>query len=43
MQAQLADLGNTVLPGSPADFAGLMANETQNWATVIRAANIRPE
>jgi tripartite-type tricarboxylate transporter receptor subunit TctC len=42
MQEQLADLGNTVLPGSPGDFARLMANETQKWATVIRAANIKP-
>jgi tripartite-type tricarboxylate transporter receptor subunit TctC len=43
MKAQLAALGNTLLSGSPADFARLLANETQKWATVIRAANIKPE
>jgi tripartite-type tricarboxylate transporter receptor subunit TctC len=43
MQAQLADMGNTVLPGSPAAFAKLIADEIQKWAAVIRAANIKPE
>jgi tripartite-type tricarboxylate transporter receptor subunit TctC len=43
MQARLADLGGTVLPGTPADFGKLIAEETERWAKVIRAANIRPE
>jgi tripartite-type tricarboxylate transporter receptor subunit TctC len=43
MQAQLADMGNTALPGSPADFAKLIGDEIQKWAAVIRAANIKPE
>jgi hypothetical protein len=30
-----------VLPGSPADFGKLIADETKKWG--IRAANIRPE
>jgi tripartite-type tricarboxylate transporter receptor subunit TctC len=43
LRTQLADLGNTVLPGSPADFAKLISDETEKWAKVIRAANIKPE
>jgi hypothetical protein len=42
-KARLADLGATVLPGSPADFAKLIADDTEKWAKVIRAANIKPE
>jgi tripartite-type tricarboxylate transporter receptor subunit TctC len=43
MKARLADLGGTVLPGSPADFSKLIADETEKWAKVIRANNIKPE
>jgi tripartite-type tricarboxylate transporter receptor subunit TctC len=43
MKARLTELGGTVLPGSPADFGNLMAQETEKWAKVIRAANIKPE
>ena len=43
MRARLADLGGTVLPGSPADFAKLIAEEIEKWGKVIRAANIKPE
>ena len=42
IKARLADLGGTVLSGSPADFGRLIANETEKWGTVIRAANIKP-
>ena len=31
------------LPGSPADFGKLIADETEKWAKVIRAANIKAE
>jgi len=41
-QARLANLGATVLPGSPADFAKLIADETMKWGKVILAANIKP-
>jgi tripartite-type tricarboxylate transporter receptor subunit TctC len=41
--ARLTDLGGAVLPGSPADFGKLVADETEKWAKVIRAANIKPE
>ena len=43
MKARLADLGGTVLAGSPADFGKLIADETEKWGKVIRAANIKPE
>jgi tripartite-type tricarboxylate transporter receptor subunit TctC len=41
-QARLATLGATVLPGSFADFAKLIADETMKWGKVILAANIKP-
>jgi tripartite-type tricarboxylate transporter receptor subunit TctC len=43
MKARLADLGGTVLSGSPADFGNLIADETEKWGKMIRAANIKPE
>jgi len=42
-KARLAVLGATVLQGSPADFGKLIADETEKWAKVVRAANIKPE
>ena len=42
IKARLAELGGTVLAGSPADFGKLIADETEKWAKVIRAANIKP-
>jgi tripartite-type tricarboxylate transporter receptor subunit TctC len=43
INARLADRGSTALPGSPGDFAKLLAQETEKWGKVIRAANIKPE
>jgi tripartite-type tricarboxylate transporter receptor subunit TctC len=43
MKARLADLGGTVLAGSPADFGKLIADETEKWGKVIRAANIKAQ
>ena len=43
MQMRLADLGGIVYPISPADFGKLIADETEKWGKVIRAANIKPE
>ena len=42
MKARLADLGGTPLPGSPVQFGNLIAEETEKWGKVIRAANIKP-
>jgi tripartite-type tricarboxylate transporter receptor subunit TctC len=43
IKARLADLGGTPLVGSPADFGKLIADDTEKWGKVIRAANIKPE
>jgi tripartite-type tricarboxylate transporter receptor subunit TctC len=43
IKKHLADLGGTPLPGSPADFGKLIADETEKWGKVIRAANIKVE
>jgi tripartite-type tricarboxylate transporter receptor subunit TctC len=43
IKARLADLGGTPLVVSPADFGSLVAEETEKWAKVIRAANIKLE
>jgi tripartite-type tricarboxylate transporter receptor subunit TctC len=42
VKARLAEVGTTVLPGSVAEFTQLIADETDKWAKVIRAANIKP-
>ena len=42
-EARLTDLGCTPLPGSSAQFAKLIADETEKWAKVIKFANIKPE
>jgi tripartite-type tricarboxylate transporter receptor subunit TctC len=42
MKARFADLGSMLLPGSPAAFGKLIADETEKWGKVIRAANIKP-
>jgi tripartite-type tricarboxylate transporter receptor subunit TctC len=43
IKTRLADLGGTVLPGSPADFGRLMAEETEKWAKVVKFAGLKPE
>jgi tripartite-type tricarboxylate transporter receptor subunit TctC len=43
IKARLADLGGTVLPGSPNDFGKLIADETEKWGNVIRAFNIKAD
>lgn len=41
IKARLTDLGGTALAGSPSDFGKLITEETEKWAKVIRAANIK--
>jgi len=43
IKARLASFGGTTLAGSPADFGRTMAAETEKWAKVIRAGNIKPD
>jgi tripartite-type tricarboxylate transporter receptor subunit TctC len=41
--ARLANLGGTVLAGSPAEFGKLIVDETEKWRRVVLAANVRSE
>jgi tripartite-type tricarboxylate transporter receptor subunit TctC len=43
IKARLADLGGIALALSPTAFGKLIADDTEKWAKVIRAANIKPE
>jgi len=43
LQARFADLGATMFAGSPADFGKHIADETEKWGKVLRAANIQAE
>jgi tripartite-type tricarboxylate transporter receptor subunit TctC len=43
MKARLADLGGTVLPGSPGDFGKLIADEIEKWAKVVRASGAQAD
>ena len=43
MKARLTEHGAIVVTGSPADFGKLLAEETEKWGKVIRAANIKAE
>jgi tripartite-type tricarboxylate transporter receptor subunit TctC len=43
MKARLVDLGGTVLTGSPADFAKLIAEETKKWGKVIKFAGVKAD
>jgi len=43
MKARLAGLGAAALPGSPADFGKLIAEETEKWRKVVKFADIKPQ
>src|SRR5262249_47703294 len=43
INARLADQGGVRMPMSPAEFGKFIADETEKWAKVVRAANIKPE
>jgi tripartite-type tricarboxylate transporter receptor subunit TctC len=43
IKLRLADIGGAIFSGSPAEFGKLLADETEKWGKVIRAANIKPE
>ncbi|HLQ91126.1 MAG TPA: tripartite tricarboxylate transporter substrate binding protein [Xanthobacteraceae bacterium] len=43
LQARFVSEAGTVIGGSPADFGKLIADETEKWAKVIAATNMKPE
>jgi tripartite-type tricarboxylate transporter receptor subunit TctC len=43
LKQRLAEWGAVPMPMTPADFGKLIAEETEKWGKVIRAANIKPE
>jgi tripartite-type tricarboxylate transporter receptor subunit TctC len=43
IKARMAESGGNALAGSPADFGKLIADETEKWGKLIRAANIKAD
>jgi len=43
MRARFADLGATVLAGSPSDFGKFIADETEKWGKVVKFARIKAD
>ena len=42
-QGRSAELGASLLPGSPADFGKLLADETEKWGKVVKFAGAKPD
>ena len=43
MQAKLAELGGTNIPGTPEDFGKIIADETEKWSKVVKATGATAE
>src|SRR5262249_17307905 len=41
IKTRLAELGGKALPGSPAEFAELIAGETEKWGKVVQFGGIK--
>jgi tripartite-type tricarboxylate transporter receptor subunit TctC len=42
-KTRFAELGASLLPGSPADFGKLLAEETEKWGKVVKFAGVKPD
>jgi tripartite-type tricarboxylate transporter receptor subunit TctC len=43
IKARVADMGGTVLAGSPADFGKFIAHETEKWGKVVKFSGAKPD
>jgi tripartite-type tricarboxylate transporter receptor subunit TctC len=43
IKTRVADMGGTVLTGSPADFGKLIADETEKWAKGVKFSGAKPD
>ena len=43
IKGRIEELGGTVMGGSPAEFGKLVADATEKWAKVIKAAGVKAE
>ena len=43
IKTRVADMGGTVLTGSPADFGKLIADETEKWGKVVKFSGAKPD
>jgi tripartite-type tricarboxylate transporter receptor subunit TctC len=43
IKARIADLGGSVLRGSPADFGRLIDDETEKWGKVVKFVGIKAD
>jgi tripartite-type tricarboxylate transporter receptor subunit TctC len=43
IKARVADMGGTVLAGSPANFGKLIADETEKWGKVVKVSGAKPD
>ena len=42
-KARFLELGASMLPGSPAEFGKLVADETEKWGKVVKFAGVKPD
>jgi hypothetical protein len=43
IKGRLKALGATVMPGTPAEFGKLIAEETEKWAAVVKRSGAKPD
>jgi tripartite-type tricarboxylate transporter receptor subunit TctC len=43
VKARLAELGGILMPGTPAQFGQVIAEETEKWAKVIKTGGVSLE